>query len=314
MMQPIYKIEANGVDVTDQLNSETSEITFSDEDGTVSDEITLKVEGLHKRPKTGDEIKLWLGTLTTGLFYCGLFKVSRTPVSYGEENFLHITATAVDFSKNLKVKRSQTYENCAVQQVCQIIATRHGLTLKSDFDDIFILHLEQTMESDLHFLKRIAQEYNALFSIKNNTLVFIKRVKEGKKSKELPRFALNKTDNNNIRIEPTNKTSYNSCKAVWRDIKANGQKSVTVGDGEPILMLRDSFESEADAKAKAEAALQKANSGTKEGSIKCDGFEVYAGAVLVLAGTLEDDDEYHIKRVDHIVNKSGWHITIKIEN
>lgn len=313
-MQPIYKIESNGIDVTDQLNNETSEITFNDEDGTVSDEITLKVEGLHKRPKKDDELKLWLGTKQTGLFYCGLFKVSRTPVSYGEENFLHITATAVDFSKNLKVKRSQTYENCSVKQVCQIIASRHGLTLKSDFDEIFILHLEQTMESDLHFLKRIAEEYNALFSIKNNTLVFVKRVKDGKKSDALPRFALEIKDINNARIEPTNKTSYNSCKAVWRDIKSNTQKSITVGDGEPIFMLRDNYENEADAKAKAEAALQRANSGTKEGSVKCDGFEIYAGAILVLTGTLEDDDEYHIKRVDHIVNKSGWHITIKIEN
>ncbi|PHO09791.1 phage tail protein [Malaciobacter canalis] len=313
-MQPIYKIEANGIDVTEQLNSETSEITFNDEDGTVSDEITLKVEGLHKRPKKDDELKLWLGTKQTSLFYCGLFKVSRTPVSYGEENFLHITATAVDFSKNLKVKRSQTYENCSVKQVCQVIASRHGLTLKSDFDEIFILHLEQTMESDLHFLKRIAEEYNALFSIKNNTLIFVKRVKDGKKSDALPRFALEIKDINNARIEPTNKTSYNSCKAVWRDIKSNTQKSITVGDGEPIFMLRDNYENEADAKAKAEAALQKANSGTKEGSVKCDGFEIYAGAILVLTGTLEDDDEYHIKRVDHIANKSGWHITIKIEN
>ncbi|AXH14384.1 phage tail protein [Malaciobacter mytili LMG 24559] len=313
-MQPIYKIEANGVDVTKQLNSETSEITFNDEAGIVSDEITLRVEGLHKRPKRDDELKLWLGTKKTSLFYCGLFKVSRTPVSYGEENFLHITATAVDFSKNLKVKRSQTFEKCSIKQVCQIIATRHGLTLKSDFDEIFILHLEQTMESDLHFLKRISQEYNALFSIKNNTLIFVKRVKEGQKSNDLPRFYLSKTDINNIRIEPTNKTSYNSCKAVWRDIKSNSQKSLIVGDGEPIYMLRDAFESESDARAKAEAALQKANSGTKEGSIKCDGFEIYAGAILVLNGTLEDDDEYHIKRVDHIVNKSGWHITIKIEN
>lgn len=313
-MKPIFKLLANEVDVTNEINSETSEITFSDEDGTVSDEITLKIEGLHKRPKMDDELKLWFGTSDKGLFYCGLFKVSRTPVTYSQERFLHITATAVDFSKNLKVKRSQTYENCSIKQICKIISNRHEVDLKCDFDDIYILHLEQTMESDLHFLKRISQEYNALFSIKNNTLVFFKKIKDDKKSKDLPRFSLNITDTNNIKIEPTNKTSYNSCKAVWRDIKANKQESVTVGDGEPIYMLRDAFESLADAKLKAQAMLEKANSGTKEGSIKCVGFEVYAGAILNLSGTLEDDDDYNIKRVDHTMNKSGWNISIKIEN
>lgn len=313
-MQIQYKIEANGVDITQQLNSETSEISFSDEDGTVSDEITLRVEGLHKRPKIGDELKLWLGTKEKGLFYCGMFKVSRTPLTYGEENFLSITATAVDFSKNLKVKRSQSYENCSIKEICEIVAKRHELVLKSDFEDIYILHIEQTTESDLHFLKRIASEYNALFSIKNNTLVFQKRIKDGKKSADLPRFALKKSDNNNIRIEPTNKSSYNSCKAVWRDTKENEQKSVTVGDGEPMYLLKDAFESEADAKAKAMAALQKANAGTKDGTIKCDGFEIYAGGILDLTGTLEDDDEYNIKKVDHTVNSSGWKISIKVEN
>ncbi|WP_419768595.1 contractile injection system protein, VgrG/Pvc8 family [Arcobacter sp.] len=313
-MQIQFKLEANGVDVTQQLNSETSEISFSDVDGTVSDEITLRVEGLHKRPKTGDELKLWLGTKEEGLFYCGMFKVSRTPLTYGEENFLGITATAVDFSKNLKVKRSQSYENCSIKEICEIVAKRHELITKSDFEDIYILHIEQTTESDLHFLKRIASEYNALFSIKNNTLVFQKRIKDGKKSADLPRFALKKSDNNNIRIEPTNKSSYNSCKAVWRDTKENKQKSVTVGDGEPIYWIKDAFESEADAKAKAMAALQKANAGTKDGTIKCDGFEIYAGGILDLTGTLEDDDEYNIKKVDHTVNSSGWKISIKVEN
>lgn len=313
-MQIQFKLEANGVDVTKQLNTQTSEISFTDEDGTVSDEISLRVEGLHKRPKIADELKLWLGTKEKGLFYCGLFQVSRTPVTYGEENFLNITATAVDFSKNLKVKKSQSYENCSIKEICEIIAARHNLSVKSDFEDIYVLYVEQSTESDLHFLKRIASEYNALFSIKNNTLVFHKKIKNGKKSEDLPRFNLKISDNNNIRIEPTNKTSYNSCKAVWRDTKDNMQKSVTIGDGEPVYLLKDAFESEADAKSKAEAALQKANAGTKEGTIKCDGFEVYAGGILSLSGTLEDDDEYHIKRVDHIVNSSGWKITIKIEN
>jgi hypothetical protein len=70
----------------------------------------------------------------------------------------------------------------------------------------------------------------------------------------------------------------------------------------------------ADAKIKAQAALQKANAGTKTGTIGSYGFEIYAGGILDLSGTYEDDGEYNIKSVHHTLDDSGWNLTIDIEN
>lgn len=313
-MKPQIKVEANGKDITDTINQDASKVSFHDEDGTVADEIKLTIEGEFKRPKYKDELKLWIGT-EKEMMYCGLFSVQKSVSKSGNSNCIEVSATAVDFSGELKVKRSKSYENISIKQVAGQIAKRHELTLKSDFDDIYIIHLEQTDESDLHFLKRIASDYNGLFAIKNNSLIFKKKMKGNKKSEELPRYVLKKSEDTNISIEGTNKELYGSCTASWWDTKESKQKSVTVGSGEPVKHIKDSFESMADAKAKAEATLQKANSKTKVGTIDTAGFTVYAGGILVVEGTLEDDGEYHIKTVDHdLTSESGWNITLDIEN
>ena len=314
MMTPIFTLIANGTDVTSKINLDASKITFEDEAGTVADEIRLVVEGEFKKPKYEDELKLYIGTKEKGQFFCGVFKVQTSTYKRGAQNCMEITATAVDFSKSLKVKRNRSYENVSVKKIVDLIAKRSECEVSSDFDDVYVIHEEQTNESDLHFLKRLATSYNALFSLKNNRLVFKKKIKDGKKSDALPRFSLELNNQTSVSIENTNKTLYNSCKAIWRDTKDNQQKSVTVGSEQPVKIIKDSFESMADAKTKAQAALDKANAGTKAGDISCSGFIIYAGGVLNLSGTYEDDGEYEIVSVSHSLDNNGWNMQIKIEN
>ena len=313
-MTPNFKLLANDKDITEKINKDTSKIEFQDEEGDVADQITLVIEGTFKKPKYEDELKLWIGTQENGLFYCGLFSVQTSTYKDGSKTSMVITATSANFSKNLKVKRNQSYENASIKKIMQIIASRHELEVASDFDDIYILHLEQTNESDLHFMKRLAAEYNALFAVKNNKIVFKHKIKDNKKSSSLPRFKLPRDEDTDISIQNADKTLYYSCQAVWHDTKENKQQSVTVGDGEPIKLIKDSFESMADAKIKAEATLQKANAGIKVGTISNYGFELYAGGILEVSGTPEDDGDYSIKRASHILDENGWNVTIDIEN
>ncbi|MEN4053766.1 contractile injection system protein, VgrG/Pvc8 family [Sulfurimonas sp. NWX79] len=309
-MTPLFKIEANGADVTAQLQKDLSSISFSDEDGNQSDEITLKVAGNFKRPKYQDEIKLWLGYEEVGLFYCGVFKVQSTQ---RDKYSLSISATGADFSSALKQKRDTSYEKVSLKDVAQIVASRHELKLKSDFEDMLMPHLSQTNESDLHMMKRLAKDYNGIFSIKNGTLVFLKRIKENMASDKLPVFEIDVSECDSYSIKHSDKTIYGACEASWHDTKENIVKSVTVGSGEPVLKLKGNFKTPAEAKAKAEAKLQNANRGVKSGTISMYGKEIYAGGMLKLSGAGEDDGEYSIKSVNHTFD-SGWKMSIEIEN
>lgn len=309
-MTPIFKIVVNGKDITTQLQKNTASINFSDEDGNQSDEITIKAAGDFARPKYEDETKLWLGYAESGLFYCGLFRVQNTTK---DKYSISINASGANFSAALKQKRDVSYEKVSLKDVAQIVADRHALKLKSDFDDMFVQHLSQTNESDLHMMKRLANDYNAIFSIKNGTLVFLKRIKENKVSDELPVFEIDVSECEGYSIKHSNKTLYASCEASWQDTKENKHKSVTVGSGDPVLKIKGQYKSAAEATKKAEAKLQSANRGIKSGTISMYGREIYAGGMLKLTGAGEDDGEYSIKSVNHTFD-SGWKMSIEIEN
>jgi phage protein D len=309
-MTPIFKIEANGKDVTEAISKNLVSLSFSDEDGNQSDEITLEVAGDFKRPQYQDELKLWLGYDESNLFYCGIFKVQTTSRT---QHTLTITATGADFSAQLKQKRDTSYEKLSLKDVAQIVANRYDLSLKSDFDDMYLQHLSQTQESDLHMMKRLAKDYNAIFSIKNSTLIFLKRIKENMASDALPVFEIDISECESYSIKHSDKTLYNACEASWQDTKENVVKSVTVGSGDPILKINGSFKNAAEATKKAEAKLQNANRGTKSGTINMYGKEIYAGGMLKLSGAGEDDGEYSIKSVSHSFD-NGWSMSIEIEN
>ena len=204
MVKPRFKVVVNGKDITETINQNATRISFHDEDGTSSDDIRLSVEGSFRRPAYGDEIKLWIGD-ENAMMFCGTFAVQNSKVSVSNGSKIEISATGVDFSSGTKVKRNKSYENLSIKQVVTQIAKKQELKVECDYDDLFIVHIEQSNESDLHFLKRLASEYNALFAIKNNTLIFKQKVKGDKKSDGLPRYSLRITDKSTYDIENTNK-------------------------------------------------------------------------------------------------------------
>lgn len=313
-LTPIFAIQANGTDVTSHIAKNLIDLQFKDEDGNVSDELTINVYGDFQRPKYQDELKLWLGYKESGVFYCGLFKVQTSERI--DNHILKITATGADFGDSIKQKKSRSFEKMSIKALCEQIASHNGLRLNSDYDDVFISHQAQNNESDLHFLKRLAEELNAIFSIKNNVLIFLKKQKNGKKNDALPEFFIDAKKVSSLTIKHSNKLLYYSCKAVWHDTKDNIKKEVIVGSGAPQLVIEGSFKDKADAKIKAEAKLQKANQGIKSGSFSCAGVEIYAGGKLTLSNTLggEDDGTYSIKSVSHTFSSSGWETSVEFEN
>ena len=96
--------------------------------------------------------------------------------------------------------------------------------------------------------------------------------------------------------------------------KENKSKSIIVGSGKPVLVNESSFKDEADAKLKAQGKLQKANQGVVTGSLTVEGAIIFAGGVLTLIDTIEDDGEFQIKSVSHEFSVNGWSTSLEFEN
>ncbi len=311
VMYPNFKIIANGDDVTAVLKQNNTSISLKDEANEKADELTIKITDGFARPKYEDELELYLG-YSDDLTFCGVFKVQSS--TWDKHQGITINATSVDFSDVLKQRRDITYEKLTIKGICSQIADRNGLELKSDFNDIFMTSIAQHDESDLNFLNRIARELNAIFNIKNNTLYFMKKVKDDKKSDELPKYTISADECSSLSTKHSNKTLYKSCKATWHDTKTNITKSIIVGNGMPQLIYKNVFKNEAEAKLRADAYLQRANQGITTGSLSTSGKIIFAGGILNLTNTLEDDGEYQIKSVNHEFSGSGWTTSLDFEN
>ena len=311
---PIYKVEANGKDVTGALFKDIKSISLTDNAGTASDKLTITFTNpTYKRPKYEDEIKVWFGYAGEPLIFMGSFKVQTSKRSNNQ--VLVVTATGADFSSKLKQKHSANFENMSIKDICSLIAKKHDLNLKSDFDDIVLKHKLQTNQSDLDFLEQLAKDYNAIFSIKNNTLIFLKANQKDKINKDLPTFTFYAHEVGNLEITHSNKLYYNTCEAIWHDTDAKKKKKIKVGDGDPIYTLKGNFRDEADAKTKAEAKLAQVNKGIVKGSFNSSGREIFAGGNLELKGTIngEDDGTYSIKSVKHKLSNGDWKINVEFE-
>ncbi|HKM19358.1 MAG TPA: hypothetical protein VJY14_04765 [Aliarcobacter sp.] len=311
---PKYLIYINGTDTTDVIFDKLISMSIVDNANNESDELDISVSGNFTRPKYEDEIKVYLG-YGIDVSLVGLYKVQRTSKNFTQ---LSISATSVDFSDSFKVKRHVTYENVSIKQIVSQVAARHGLEVKCDYDDLYVLSQAQTNESDMHFINRLAKEYNAIFNVKDKTLYFVKKIKDGGKSEDLPRYGIDVNYCSSINIEHSNTTLYNSCEVSWHDTKENKtiKRYYPKSAEEPILKLRGSFKNEALAIERAKAQLEKANQGLIKGSLKKEGELIFAGGVVNLVNNIDlDSSEYQITKVTHNLSKqSGWTTTIDFES
>ncbi|HFP0290864.1 TPA: phage late control D family protein, partial [Escherichia coli] len=93
----------------------------------------------------------------------------------GPPDRLTLSANSADFREEFNVKREVSWHDVTVERVVSAIAHRYGLKAQiSDMlMDIEIDHADQTEESDMSFLTRMADMLGAITTVKNGCLLFI---------------------------------------------------------------------------------------------------------------------------------------------
>ncbi|CAG8946909.1 unnamed protein product [Penicillium salamii] len=81
------------------------------------------------------------------------------------------------FRDDINVKREYNWHNCTVSYVVSAIAGRYNLTpaISTELANLEIDHADQTQESDISFLTRMAEMLGASTTIKNGMLLFFSR-------------------------------------------------------------------------------------------------------------------------------------------
>lgn len=176
-MQPIFTITADRQDITAAIQDRLIALSVTDESGIQSDALEIRLDDRERAirlPRTGAELILHLGYKNGKLHPVGIFTVDELSTE-GPPDILIIRARAADFRQSLKEQKARSWENRTLDDIARTIAAEQQLepVIAEALKAKTITHIDQTDESDLHFLSRLGKEYDAISTIKEGRLLLV---------------------------------------------------------------------------------------------------------------------------------------------
>ncbi|EMA6537672.1 phage late control D family protein [Salmonella enterica] len=342
---PDVSITLDGKKLSD-LNTRIMSVSLTDNRGFEADQITITVDdadGEVRLPQRGTRLAVGLGWKGEALTDKGVYVVDEV-THEGPPDRLEITARSADFREEFNVKREVSWHDVTVERVVSAIAHRYGLTAQiSDMlMDIEIDHADQTQESDMSFLTRMADMLGAIATVKNGSLLFI--LPGGgftASGQPLPSFALTRSHGDRHQFRIADRQAYTGVRAYWLDLNFGKKKKVSVKRRRPpkpkkeksssregnymegadgnVYVLRKTYQNEEAAKRAAAAKWQQLQRGAAEFTItlargRADLYPEMHGTVSGFKTDIDNED-WVIARVEHTIDNSGFttHLTLELK-
>lgn len=343
-MTPAARIDLDGIDITanlipapfglplegggrviaglsfDQNNAPLLSLTVTDNEGTKSDSCEIEIDNRSQipAPKKGSKFKVWLGYAETGLVYMGTFLVDEWRKS-GRPRKMIVSAKAAGATTEAKSPRSRSYHEKTVGEIVDQVAGRQKLTAQvhPELRDMKIGHIDQSSESDINFLTRLAKRVGGNFKLADEKIIFNK-AGSGKlpSGSDAPVFTLIEVGQSDWDATGSERGSYQSASAAWVDSKTGKRETVLKGEGTPRYRDRRVYKTEAEAQRAAEAQLDGLKRGKISFSTNLPGRpEMFAGArANVVDHDPDVDGVFVIKTATHTLDSGGLKTALSCES
>lgn len=263
---PDFSLTIGAEDVSARIRDRLLSITVTDNSGEDADEVEITLDDRDntiETPRRGVKIEVALGWEGEALIPQGTFTVDECEPS-GPPDQLIIRGKAADMRAELKAPKSRAWRETTIRAIVSRIAAEHGLqpAVADDLGGREVAHRDQTNESDLHFLTRLARDYGAVAAPKNGRLVFAPPGRGAAASGQaLPSITLDRSALSTWRGVAADRESTGKVRAKWRDQTAARTRYAEAGSGSPVRTLRHVYRDQAAARAAAEAELARARRG-----------------------------------------------------
>lgn len=315
-MTPGFKLVMNGKDKTSLFGDRLETMTITDNSQMHADTLSLSLDDRDNRlplPKYKEIIDVSIG-YQNNFAFMGKFHVDETTVNISPKR-LDISAKSADMGQALKEPKTRSWHEVLLGDVVKKIAADHGLGFNVDDElvGIYFPHVNQTEESDLHFLTRLMRQYDAMMKIANAKINIYPR------GKMLLDSVIILAENVKSGSYITNKgrMRYASVKVKYRDSLGGKEKFVVVGEGSPVFEVREPALDEAHAYIIANAKFKRMVRAVGELSFNLVGDPLLmAGTPIVLgAGFKPDyaDSEWLITDATHSYARGGYATQINAE-
>lgn len=340
---PLFSIKMGGK-VLKELADRVISISLTDNRGFEADQLTLELDdsaGDVALPGRGVELSLWLGWMGEALIFKGVYTVDEVAHD-GPPDRITVTARSADFREEFNVKREVSWHDVTVERVVSAIAKRYDL--KAQISDILmgveIDHADQTQESDMSFLTRMAEMLGAIATVKNGSLLFI--VPGGgftASGKPIPSIEITRNSGDRHRFRVADRDAYTGVRAYWLDLDFGKKKKVSVkrrkasakktdksssregdyieGAEGNVYIMRKTFQNEQAATRAAAAKWQQLQRGAAEFSITLarGRADLYPEMHSTVTGFKPDIDaqDWIISKVQHDVDSNGFTTQLNFE-
>lgn len=255
---PAYALTVDGRDITANVRARLMSLTLTESRGDEADQLDIELDdtdGQMNLPPKGAEIALQLGWRDIRLVDKGLFEVDEIEHS-GAPDRISIRARSAEMRRQLRTRNERSWHDTTLGAIVGDIARRNNLTARVDaaLADAKVAHIDQTNESDLHFLTRLAKKHDAVATVKKGRLVFLPiNGTRSSSGEELEAITLTRAAGDSHRYHTADRHSYSGVRAYWHDKDRAEKRSVLVGTEDNEKRLKDTYGSEADALAAARA-------------------------------------------------------------
>ncbi|MFM1013883.1 phage late control D family protein [Yersinia enterocolitica] len=230
--RPAFDIKIGGKTQT-TVNDRLISLTLTDNRGFEADMLELVIDDADQKvalPKRGAQIDIALGWKGEPLVNKGRFTVDEISHS-GPPDQLIVTARSADFRDTFNVKREYSWHDITVGKVVASIASRYDLKagVSEDLGKIEIEHADQTSESDISFLTRMAEKLGAITTIKNGMLLFMHPGRAVSQSgKLLPAITITRASGDKHSFRVADRDAYTGVTAYWLDLNYGKPQKTSV--------------------------------------------------------------------------------------
>ncbi len=268
-MKPIFKITVDGSDITRAIKKNLVSLNLTDKRNLEADQLDITItdpNGSIALPRKGVKLLCWLGFEKTRLVYKGSFTADE--VSHqGPPDKITIRARSANFSGGLKQEKDLSFSGQSLGDILGSIAKANNLDLaiEDKLKSIVIDHLDQTNESFANIITRLAKQYDALATVKNDKLLFIP-VGHNKTVSGiiLPTITINRNGcGRHTFVDADRETDFTGVKAKWHNLNTGYTKQELAGKEGNVKTLKETFPTQAEAAAAANSKWKELSRGKK---------------------------------------------------
>lgn len=326
MLQPTpdFSISLDGKDLSQKITPILISLTITECRGDEADALDLVLDDSDGRlalPKKGAVLAVSMGWIGQALVDKGTFTVDEVEHA-GAPDAITVRARSASMTENMGERQEKSWHDETLGAIVRAIAGKHKLkpTVSDTLGKVRIPHIDQTHESDMAFLTRLAKRYDAVMTVKESRLLFLP-IGAGTtvSGKPLPVVTIERSTGDQHRYSMRDRGNYEGVRAYWHSGQKGKRRTVIVG-GETangLKTLPEIYATEGEARAAAKSELQRVERGqaTMAYSLALGRPEIRPELSVNVRGFKPEIDgtDWLVVRASHTISDAGLQTSLELE-